>query len=134
MADIPLTKFALPEVLPPIELPQMRNPLVETTEANYASEFHKRLENLISHFDASLDQQHEVGVRLVSFGQTVIFHLENVGYWNPSLISFTGKTDAGEPVQLIQHVSQISILLMKLPRKDPSKPKSKIGFNPPEEG
>jgi hypothetical protein len=53
---------------------------------------------------------------------------DDIGYWNPSLISFQGRTDDGQPVELIQHVSQISILLMKLKRPDPSKPKRKIGF------
>jgi hypothetical protein len=95
---------------------------------NLASEFHSRLVKWINDFDSSLDQEHEVGIRLVSFGQTVVFHLADIGYWNPSLISFEGRTDDGEPVELIQHVSQISILLMKLQRPDSSKPKRKIGF------
>jgi hypothetical protein len=34
----------------------------------------------------------------------------------------------GDPVELIQHVSQISILLMKLKRSDPEAPKRPIGF------
>jgi hypothetical protein len=104
-----------------------RNPLVENVKDNYASEFHERLVRWINDFDASLDDQHEVGARLVSFGQTIIFHLEAIGYWNPSLIVFYGTTDDDDPVELIQHVSQISVLLMKLPRKDPSQPK--IGFS-----
>jgi len=115
-------------------IPNIKNALVTNAEANYASEFHRRLVKRIADFDASLDSQHEVGIRLVSFGQTVIFHLEDLGYWNPSLITFSGKTDAGDPVELIQHVSQISILLMKLPRKDVSTPKRRIGFDPEEAG
>ncbi|MET0753727.1 MAG: DUF6173 family protein [Pyrinomonadaceae bacterium] len=95
---------------------------------NLASEFHKRLIKWINDFDSTLDQEHEVGVRLVSFGQTVVFHLFDISYWNPSLISFIGITNDGEPVELIQHISQISILLMKLKRLDTSKPKRKIGF------
>lgn len=125
-----------PEI-PQMELPNFKigpNPLVVATEANYASEFHKRLVEWISVFDAALDQAHEVGIRLVTFGQTVVFHLNNIGYWNPSLISFSGVTEDGSPVELIQHVSQISVLLMKLPRKDPSKPKHPIGFTCEQEG
>lgn len=95
---------------------------------NLASEFYMRLSKWINDFDSTLDQEHEVGVRLVSFGQTVVFHLEDISYWNPSLISFLGFTEDGQPVELIQHVSQISILLMKLKRPDPTKPRSKIGF------
>ena len=97
-------------------------------KANFASEFYRRLVEWINNFDSTLDQEHEVGVRLVSFGQTVVFHLDDMSYWNPSLISFQGITEDGEPVELIQHVSQISILLMKLKRPDPTKPKKKLGF------
>jgi len=109
------------------------NPLVTTAEANRASEFHRRLVEWINSFSAGLDEQHEVGVRLVSFGQTLVFRLDDLGYWNPSLICFYGETDDGNPVELIQHVSQISVLLMKVPRKDPSKPKQPIGFHATED-
>jgi Family of unknown function (DUF6173) len=118
---------------PDLPIPNLRNPLVENAEANYASEFYNRIVKLINDFDASLDNEHEVGIRLVNFGQTVVFHLEDIGFWNPSLIFFIGKTEDDEPVQLIQHVSQISILLRKLQRKDASKPKHKIGFHAPEQ-
>ncbi len=110
----------------PIEIP--KNPLVVGQEANYASEFHRRLVEWIDDFDATLDEAHEVGVRLVNFGQTLVFHLSNIGFWNPSLIRFSGATEDGSPVELIQHVSQISVLLMKLPRQDLSQPKHRIGF------
>ena len=97
-------------------------------DQNLADEFHKRLVNWINDYDSELDADHEVGIRLVSFGKTVTFHVEDIGYWNPSLISFHGKLENGDPVELIQHVIQISILLTKLPRLDPTKPKGKIGF------
>jgi len=79
-------------------------------------------------FDATLDEAHEVDVRLVTFGQAVVFHLENIWYWNPSLIRFSGHMEDGSAVDLIQHVSQISVLLMKPARTDPSEPKRPIGF------
>ena len=94
---------------------------------NLASEFHKRLINWINDFHKSLDDEHEAGIRLVSFGQTVTFHIDDISYWNPSLISFIGRTENDEPVELIQHVTQISILLMKIKRKT-EQPKRPIGF------
>ncbi|MGO9611951.1 MAG: DUF6173 family protein [Dissulfurispiraceae bacterium] len=116
--------------LPKIEIPLTESPqLVINAEQGMASAFYERLAKWINNFDSSLDEEHEVGVRLVSFGQTILFHLKGMGYWNPFLISFSGTTDDGDPVELIQHVNQISILLMKLPRKDPEKPKRPIGFN-----
>ena len=118
MPKFPQVEISQPSLaLPPLPIDQ-----------DLASEFHGRLEKWIYDFDQTLDQQHEVGVRLVSFGQTVSFHLENIGYWNPSLLSFSGFMENGDPVELIQHVSQISILLIKVKRKDPTKPKRPIGF------
>jgi hypothetical protein len=112
--------------------PEIRLPTVPiNTNPDHASEFHHRLIQWINDFHRSLDDQFEVGARLVNFGQTITFHIENIeniGYWNPSLISFTGQTEDGEPVELIQHVSQISILLMKMKRKDMQHPKKPIGF------
>jgi hypothetical protein len=96
---------------------------------NLASEFHSRLISMINDFHEKLDNEHEVGVRLVSFGQKITFHIESIGYWNPSLIRFNGFTEDGMPVELIQHVSQISIVLIKMKRKDPDKPKRPIGFS-----
>lgn len=106
-----------------------KSAMAEHVEKNLASEFLKRLQLWIDEFDSDLDQEHEVGVRLVSFGESVIFHLESMGYFNPSLISFCGKLDDGSPVALVQHVSQISILLMSLKRKNPEEPKQPVGFH-----
>ncbi len=116
----PELSLALPRIPP--------NPVAVSVEENLASEFHKRLKKWISEFDASLDQAHEVGVGLVNFGRAVTFALEEMGYWNPSLIAFSGRNEDGEPVELIQHVNQISMLLVRLPRKNPDEPKPQIGF------
>jgi hypothetical protein len=96
--------------------------------ANLASEFHDRIAAQIEAFDKELDQEHEVGMRLVSFGQSITFHVEEIGFHNPSLLMFRGRTEAGDPVCLIQHVTQISFLLLALKRPDPSQPKKPFGF------
>ncbi|MCG7544210.1 DUF6173 family protein [Pseudoalteromonas sp. MM17-2] len=97
-------------------------------DQNLADEFHRRLIEWINDFHRLLDEEHEAGARLVSFGQSVTFHIDDIGYWNPSLISFRGKNENGESVELIQHVSQISILLVALKRENLSQPKRPIGF------
>ena len=102
-------------------------------DQNLASEFHKRLIQMIAEFEISLDEQHEVGMRLVSFGQNVTLRVEGIGYFNPSLIRFFGTTEAGAPVELIQHISQISFLLMAVNKADPANPPKRIGFNASEE-
>ena len=106
---------------PAIKIPE--NPAFTIAKANYASEFYKRLVSWINDFESSLDREHEVGIRLVSFGREVVFHLTDISYWNPSLIRFNGMLEDGSPVELIQHVSQISVLLTKLKRT-----RERIGF------
>ncbi len=99
------------------------------TNQNLASEFYERLVKMINDFDEKLDEHHQVGMRLVSFGQNIQFHVEDLGYYNPSLIIFYGRTEDGQALQLIQHVSQISFLLMAVRRLNPKEPKKRIGFS-----
>jgi hypothetical protein len=104
--------------------------VAELAKANMASQFYKRLLFWIEDFDRSLDSEHEVGVRLVSFGQTIMFRVEELGYNDPSLIVFHGRMDDGNPVTLVQHINQISFLLTSLQRKNPTEPKVPFGFMP----
>jgi hypothetical protein len=97
-------------------------------DLNLASEFYKRLVKMISEFDAELNQDEEVGVRLVNFGQTISFSVEAIGYWDPNLLRFYGHLEDNSPVELIQHVSQISFLLTALNRINPDEPTRKIVF------
>lgn len=88
---------------------------------------YERLVTFINNFESALDDEHEVGVRLVSFGAEVTFHIEDIGYWEPDIITFYGVGDDGESIQLIQHLSQLSVLLvaMKKLEDDPRR----IGFD-----
>ncbi len=104
------------------------NTLMKTAKNSLAREFYNRLVEWINDFDSKLDQGREVGVRLVTFGKAVVFHLTDIVYKNQSLISFIVVTEKQEPIELIQHVSQISVLLMKMKRINLNEPKKKIGF------
>lgn len=100
MPDDPFHGLDLTRLVPNIpdfrKLSEFRSPLVESLEHNYASAFHERLMKMINDFDAALDQDHEVGARLISFGESLVFHITGIGFWNPSLITFSGTTDDGE--------------------------------------
>lgn len=85
----------------------------------------------IEKFERGTDDALEVGVRLVSFGQAVIVHVAEVGYTQPNLVWFSGKLDDGSTVSLIQHLSQLNFLLMRVPRLEPEAPKRPIGFHHP---
>ncbi|WP_432774886.1 DUF6173 family protein [Brevibacillus gelatini] len=128
-----VNKSNLPTSPQVVELQDNELPVFEMQpDQNLASDFHKRLIQMIAEFELALDEQHEVGMRLVSFGQNVTLRVDGIGYYNPSLIRFFGTTEAGAPVELIQHVSQISFLLMAVKKADPANPPKRIGFNPPE--
>lgn len=102
-------------------------------DSNLASDFHQRLIRMILEFEKDLDDEHEVGMRLVTFGQSITFYVQNIGYYNPSLIRFYGTLENGTAVELIQHVSQISFLLMAVKKPDPALPAKRIGFEAGEE-
>lgn len=81
---------------------------------NPAKWMYERLMEYINNFEKDLDEDHEIGARLVSFGQTVTFHIQEIGYYGPDIISFYGINENNETVQLIQHISQLSVLLIAM--------------------
>ena len=87
-----------------------------------------RLAAYIREFEANLDRDHEVGARMVSFGATVQFHIVDMGYWNPDIITFEGLDDAGHRMKLIQNVSQLNVLLVSMPKREEHETAQRIGF------
>lgn len=80
----------------------------------------------ILRFQADLDREHDVGLMLTNFGNTVLMEVTEIGYENSVLMVFTGYVN-GRKSTLIQHVSQLNFLLTSVP-KDPDVPKRRIGF------
>jgi len=86
----------------------------------------------IKEFESSLDENHEVAVKLASFGQTITMSVTDIGYSNPSTLVFYGYIGE-QKATLIQHMSQLNFLLLSVPKPDPEKPPRRIGFVPPNE-
>lgn len=93
---------------------------------NPAQWAYERLAKYICEFEADLDDDHEIGARLVSHGSGITFHIEDLGYHGPDLVTFYGTGASGERVQLIQHISQISVLLVGVPKA--GEKAQRIGF------
>jgi len=94
---------------------------------NQAEWAYERLTKQIIDFEGKLNDDEEIGARLVSCpGPEGVFHVEDMSYWGPDLIMFYGTDQDGRPRQLIQHVSQINILLSAIPKKE--KIAKRIGF------
>ncbi len=98
---------------------------------NFAKQTCDRLVRIINEFEATLVREQQAGVRLATFGNQV-FSIENITFHNPDIIILVGTSQTGEPVQLVQHVTQVNLLLVAVPRKDDvSKPRRKLGFEHP---
>jgi hypothetical protein len=93
-----------------------------------AEDMFYRLVSYIREFEANLDHDHEIGARMVSFGASVQFHIVDIGYWNPDIITFEGLDEAGHRMKLIQNVSQLNVLLISMPKREEHEEARRIGF------
>lgn len=84
----------------------------------------------IREFEAELDDDHEVAVKLAAFGQAVTMSVVEIGYSNPSTLVFSGYV-GNQKATLIQHISQLNFLLLAAKKTDPEKPPRRIGFAVP---
>ena len=80
----------------------------------------------IERFEASLDPEHEVGVMLTNFGQSILMQVTNITYEKSVLMVFKGFVN-GREATLIQHINQLNFMLTSV-EKEPDRPKRKIGF------
>jgi hypothetical protein len=86
-----------------------------------------RLSKLIEDFEKGLDRDEEIAAHLVGTPGDATMQIEDVGFWGPDFILFSGKNVDGRPVRLIQHYAQINVLLNA--RKKPEEREARrIGF------
>lgn len=86
-----------------------------------------RLSKLIEEFEGQLDKDEEIGARIVGLPGDGTMQIEDVGFWGPDLILFLGKNADGKPVRLVQHYTQISVVLSAL-KKPEEREARRIGF------
>ena len=84
------------------------------SQANLARVTYQKLAECIFHFENSLEDDHEVGARLAPFASDPAFYLQEIDYYDPHMISFSGATASGQQLQLVQHVSQLSVCLVAM--------------------
>lgn len=99
-----------------------------TPPASPAESVFRRLVLYIREFEAQLDADKEIGGRMVSFGSVVQFHIVDMGYWGPDIITFDGIDEHGSRMKLIQNISQLNVLLVEMPKRLPEAEPRRIGF------
>lgn len=124
MADSPATKVQMAQQAE--RLAPRRNEVVPAARA--AEAMFNRIVAYIREFEANLDTSHEIGARMVSFGDTVQFHIVDMGYWNPDIITFDGLDESGRRMKLIQNLSQLNVLLVAMPKRIEHGEPRRIGF------
>lgn len=86
-----------------------------------------RLSKMIEEFEANLDKDEEVGARVVGLPGDGTMQIMDVGFWGPDMIMFFGRNADGKPVRLIQHYTQINVLLSAI-KKPEEREARRIGF------
>ncbi len=92
-----------------------------------AAWMHQRLVNQIVAFEKNLGPDHEIGGRFVEGPGSEPLHISNVASWGPDMILFIGQFPDGRRFELIQHYSQVSVLLVAVPKLTDDAPR-RIGF------
>ena len=57
-----------------------------------------------------------------------VISIEGIGFFAPDLLTFYGRDEDGMKTQLVQHVSQLSVMLRAVPKAEPEEPARRIGF------
>ncbi|EYD72035.1 hypothetical protein [Limimaricola hongkongensis] len=109
-----------PETLPPA----LRRPAEGKSPARWAYE---RLIHYISRFEDGLEPGEEVAMAMTG-GHSGVLRIQGMGYFDPDIVTFYGIDPSGAKTQLIQHVSQLSVMLRAAPRPRPEAPPERIGF------
>ncbi|MCR9124530.1 MAG: DUF6173 family protein [Rhodobacteraceae bacterium] len=103
---------------------QVRQPPAQKSAAQWAYE---RMILYIQNFEKQLDSEHEVAMGFAG-GDAGVLRIEGMGYFDPDIVTFYGSEANGTRTQLIQHVSQLNVMLRALPKPDPAAAPVRIGF------
>lgn len=92
-----------------------------------ASSAHARLIAAIAEFEAGLDDTQEVALGLAG-GTAGVLQIDALGWIEPDILTFDGIDAEGIRTRMIQHVTQLNVLLVALPREDEAGAPRRIGF------
>lgn len=88
---------------------------------------YERLVLYIRNFEAQLDASQEIAMGFAGSDAGVL-QIEGLGYFDPDIVTFYGRDEDGVKTQLVQHVSQLSVILRAVPKVQQAAPPRRIGF------
>lgn len=109
----------------PLPEAMTRDAIEAKSQARWAYE---RVLLYLSHFEQGLDSDHEIALGFAGSDAGVL-RIEGIGYFDPDILTFYGRDEDGARTQLIQHVSQLNVMLTAVPKEGPgNEPPRRIGF------
>jgi hypothetical protein len=88
---------------------------------------YERLIIYLKNFEEQLDNEHEVAMGFTG-GDAGVLRIEGMGYYDPDIVTFYGSDPTGSKTQLVQHVSQLNVMLRALPKSVEQEAPNRIGF------
>lgn len=101
-----------------------RKPVEQKSPAQWAYE---RIILYLQKFEETLDNDHEVAMGFAG-GDVGVMRIEGMGFFDPDIITFYGSDPTGSRTQLVQHVSQLNVMLRALPKDVEQEEPNRIGF------
>ena len=108
----------------PLPESMARKPVEEKSPAEWAYE---RLILYIQNFEDQLDNEQEVVMGFTG-SEAGILMIEGLGFFDPDIVTFYGTDEDGNQTQLIQHVSQLNVILRAIPKAEDEDEPRRIGF------
>lgn len=99
-------------------------PAEQKSPAQWAYE---RVVLYLKNFEEQLDNEHEAAMGFTGADAGVL-RIEGMGYFDPDIVTFYGKDPSGGRMQLVQHVSQLNVVLRALPKDVDQAEPNRIGF------
>lgn len=88
---------------------------------------YERIVIYIQKFEETLDADHEVGMGYAG-GDVGSLRIQGMGFFGPDIITFYGESPDGAKTQLVQHVSQLNVMMVASPKVDAEAAPRRIGF------
>jgi hypothetical protein len=81
----------------------------------------------LKNFEESFDNEHQVAMGFTG-GEAGVLRIAGMGYFDPDFVKFFGSDPTGVKTQLVQHVTQMSVMLRALPKAVQAEAPKRIGF------
>ena len=103
---------------------QLKNEIAQTNNAEYMA---KVIGQRIVDFQSTLSEVQDVALQIIQFNNSITLYVAKVSHLGLGLIVFQGSDSANNPCEIVQHISQINVL-MAIVSKPADIPHRKIGF------